>query len=83
MTLEDDLLEVLRQSETPMRGYQVGNVLDDRYEAQGLRERFLFWTFPKMVPFGTLYRALDRLVDRGLIERRRDGDRPIYWYSAR
>jgi DNA-binding PadR family transcriptional regulator len=64
-----------------MRGSRISAILEDEAERAGISDRFLFWTYPPMIPHGTMYRLLDKLVAKGLLERTNHGG--SYFYTRR
>lgn len=61
-----------------MTGYEIAMFIESRWEREGRRSRFLFWTFRPMIGLGSLYRTLNHLLVTGVVvrEARPDPNRP-------
>jgi len=88
MRLEDEIMAVVGANYPDwLTGYEISHTIERTWAANGRRSHFLWWSFPKVIGFGTLYRALDRLRNEARIVRLQDQPegRPvprIRWRSA-
>lgn len=69
-TLESEIVSLLSLRRGHWQtSYDITSAIESKWEREGRRSRFLFWTFPPLIGHGTLFRALDRLVSLGTVER--------------
>ncbi len=61
----DEVLRALGDDELP--AYVIGQRIEEQWELDGRRSRFLFWTFAPVMSFSTMYREMPKLRKAGFV----------------